>query len=36
LLGDDLIAKLEQKGAKRGLLYQTMLKPIVREDIDEH
>jgi predicted DNA binding CopG/RHH family protein len=36
LLGDDLIAKLKQKGAKRGLAYQTMLKVIVREHIDEY
>lgn len=36
LLGDDLITKLKQKGAKRGLPYQTMLKVIVREHIDEY
>ncbi len=36
LLGDDLIAKLREKGAKRGLPYQTMLKVIVREHIDEY
>ena len=36
LLGEDLIAKLKQEGAKRGLPYQTMLKVIVREHIDEY
>jgi predicted DNA binding CopG/RHH family protein len=36
LLGDDLIAKLKRKGARRGLPYQTMLKLIVREHIDEY
>ena len=36
LLGDDLIAKLRVKGAKRGLPYQTMLKMIVREHVDEY
>jgi predicted DNA binding CopG/RHH family protein len=36
LLGDDLIAKLRAKGAKRGLPYQTMLKMIVREHVDEY
>jgi hypothetical protein len=36
LLGNDLISKLKEKGAKRGLPYQTMLKMIVREHIDEY
>jgi uncharacterized protein (DUF4415 family) len=35
-LDDDLVAKLRQKGAHRGLGYQTMLKLIVREHVDEY
>jgi uncharacterized protein (DUF4415 family) len=35
-LDDDLVAKLRQKGARRGLGYQTMLKLIVREHVDEY
>jgi len=35
-LDDDLVAKLRQKGARRGLGYQTMLKLIVREHLDEY
>jgi len=35
-LDDDLIEKLRKKGAKRGLGYQTMLKLIVREHLDEY
>ncbi len=35
-LGNDLISKLKEKDAKRGLAYQTMLKMIVREHIDEY
>ena len=34
-LGED-IAALKQKGVKRGLPYQTMVKLIVREHIDEY
>jgi len=36
LLEDDLIEQLRRKGAKRGLAYQTMLKVIVREHLDEY
>ena len=36
VLDDDLVAKLRQKGARRGLGYQTMLKLIVREHVDEY
>ena len=36
LLDDDLVGKLREKGAKRGLGYQTMLKLIVREHIGEY
>lgn len=35
-LDDDLVAKPRQKGAHRGLGYQTMLKLIVREHVDEY
>ena len=35
-LDDDLVAKLREKGAHRGLGYQTMLKLIVREHVDEY
>jgi uncharacterized protein (DUF4415 family) len=36
LLDQDLVQKLRAKGAKRGLGYQTMLKVIVREHLDEY
>ena len=36
LLDRDLVEKLRKKGAKRGLGYQTMLKVIVREHVDEY
>ena len=36
VLDDDLVAKLRQKGARRGLGYQAMLKLIVREHVDEY
>lgn len=36
VLDDDLVAKLRQKGARRGLGYQTMLKLIVREHVDDY
>lgn len=36
VLEPDLIAALRRKGAKRGLGYQTMLKVIVREHLDEY
>jgi len=36
VLEQDLIDKLRKKAAKRGLGYQTMLKVIVREHIDEY
>jgi uncharacterized protein (DUF4415 family) len=36
VLDDDLVAKLRQKGTRRGLGYQTMLKLIVREHVDEY
>ena len=35
-LDEELVAKLRQKGAQRGLGYQTMLKLIVREHVDEY
>jgi len=36
VLEQDLIEKLRKKAAKRGLGYQTMLKMIVREHVDEY
>ncbi len=36
LLAPKLIEKLRQKGAKRGLGYQTMLKMILAEHVDEY
>ena len=36
LLSETLVAKLRKKAAKRGLGYQTMLKLIVAEHIDEY
>ena len=36
ILDDDLVARLRQKGARRGRGYQTMLKLIVREHVDEY
>jgi len=36
LLDPALIAALRRKGAKRGLGYQTLLKVIVREHLDEY
>ena len=36
LLDADLIQKLRDKGAKRGLGYQTMLKLIVNEQVDKY
>lgn len=36
VLEPELIAALRRKGAKRGLGYQTMLKVIVREHLDEY
>ena len=36
LLDEDLIQQLREKGAKRGLGYQTMLKVIVREHLDKY
>jgi len=36
LLESDLIEQLREKGGKRGLGYQTMLKLIVREHINEY
>jgi hypothetical protein len=35
-LDDALVETLRAKGAKRGLGYQTMLKLIVREHLDEY
>jgi predicted DNA binding CopG/RHH family protein len=35
-LDHDLIEKLRAKGVKRGLGYQTMLKMIVMEHLDEY
>ncbi len=36
LIGDDLVAKLRAKAAKKGIAYQTLMKMIVREHIDEY
>jgi len=36
LLDEDLVKQLRTKAAKRGVGYQTMLKIIVREHLDEH
>jgi predicted DNA binding CopG/RHH family protein len=36
LLEPELIEQLREKGSKRGLGYQTMLKLIVREHLDEY
>jgi uncharacterized protein (DUF4415 family) len=36
LLEEDLMAELRKTAAKRGLGYQTMLKMIVREHLDEY
>ena len=36
LLDQDLIRRLRIKGAKRGLGYQTMLKVIVREHLEDY
>ncbi len=36
LLPPDLIEKLRIKGARRGIGYQTMLKIIVHEHVDEY
>jgi predicted DNA binding CopG/RHH family protein len=36
VLDDDLVRRLRAKAAKRGLGYQTMLKMIVREHLDEY
>jgi predicted DNA binding CopG/RHH family protein len=36
LLAPALVEKLREKGAKRGLGYQTMLKMIVAEHVDEY
>ena len=36
LLDDDLIKQLSEKGARRGLGYQTMLKLIVREHLHRY
>lgn len=36
VLEPDLVARLRALGAKRGLGYQTMLKMIVREHLDEY
>lgn len=36
LLEEDLVEALRKKGEKRGLGYQTMLKVIVREHLDEY
>ena len=36
VLDQDLVDKLREKGAKRGLGYQTMLKLIAREHVDEY
>ena len=35
-LDPELVDKLRKKGVKRGLGYQTMLKLIVREHVDEY
>lgn len=36
LLPADLIAKLREKGKKRGLGYQTMMKMIILEHVDDY
>lgn len=36
LLDEDLVRRLRTKAAKRGVGYQTMLKIIVREHLDEY
>ncbi len=36
LLDEDLVERLRKAGAKRGLGYQTMLKMIVREHLNEY
>jgi hypothetical protein len=36
LLDEDLIRRLREKGRKRGLGYQTMLKLVVLEHLDEY
>jgi predicted DNA binding CopG/RHH family protein len=36
VLEPDLVEKLRKKGAKRGLGYQTLLKVMVREHVDEY
>jgi hypothetical protein len=36
VIDEDLVAKLREKGSRRGLGYQTMLKLIVREHVDEY
>jgi uncharacterized protein (DUF4415 family) len=36
MLDDELVTKLREKGIRRGLGYQTMLKLIVREHVDEY
>ena len=36
VLDTELVERLREAGAKRGLGYQTMLKVIVREHIDEY
>ncbi len=36
LLDEELLERLREKGAKRGLGYQTMLKVIVREHPDDY
>ncbi len=36
LLEEDLVSELRKKAARRGLGYQTMLKMIVREHLDEY
>jgi len=36
LLDQDLVTELRKKAARRGLGYQTMLKMIVREHLDEY
>ena len=35
-LSTQLVAKLREKGRKRGIGYQTMLKIIVNEHVDEY
>ncbi len=36
LLSPAIVAKLKQKGEKRGIGYQTMLKIIVHEHVDDY